>query len=161
MYAIVNIAGKQFKVTKGDKIQTATIDSKPGAKVVFDNVFFTDDGEKTTVGNPMVKNAVVTAKLVEHGRTKKILVYKKKRRKGYENKNTHRQGFSILEIQKIETKKTADKKTTAKTETKTKAKSTTKKTADKKTTAKTETKTKAKSTTKKTADKPTKPKKDE
>jgi len=139
MYAIVNIAGKQFKVTKGDKIQTATIDSKPGAKVVFDNVFFTDDGEKTTVGNPMVKNAVVTAKLVEHGRTKKILVYKKKRRKGYENKNTHRQGFSILEIQKIETKKTADKKTTAKTETK----------------------TKAKSTTKKTADEPTKPKKDE
>lgn len=139
MYAIVDIAGKQFKVTKGDKIQTDTIDSKPGAKVVFENVYFTDDGKKTTVGNPMVKNTTVTAKLLEHGRTKKIVVYKKKRRKGYENKNTHRQGFSILEIQKIEAKKAPAKKTTAKTETK----------------------TKAKSTTKKAAKKPTKPKKDE
>jgi large subunit ribosomal protein L21 len=69
--------------------------------------------------------------LLEHGRTKKIVVYKKKRRKGYENKNTHRQGFSILEIQKIEAKKAPAKKTTAKTETKTKAKSTTKKAAKK------------------------------
>ena len=81
MYAIVNIAGKQYKVFKGDKINTPTLDSKPGAKVIFDNVLAIDDGEKTTFGNPFVKDTTVTAKVLEHGRTKKLLVYKKKRRK--------------------------------------------------------------------------------
>ena len=112
MYAIVNIAGKQYKVSKGDKINTPTLDSKPGTKVTFDNVLAMDDKGKTTFGNPFVKNTSVTAKVLEHGRTKKILVYKKKRRKGYERKNTHRQGFSILEIEKITTKKPAAKKVT-------------------------------------------------
>ena len=138
MYAIVNIAGKQYKVFKGDKINTPTLDSKPGAKVIFDNVLAMDDGEKTTFGNPFVKNTTVTAKVLEHGRTKKLLVYKKKRRKGYERKNTHRQGFSILEIEKITTKKPATKKTSTKSETK--AKTPTKK-ATKKVTAKKTTKT--------------------
>jgi len=78
------------------------------------------------------------AKVLEHGRTKKLLVYKKKRRKGYERKNTHRQGFSILEIEKITTKKPAAKKTSTKSETK--AKTPTKK-ATKKVTAKKTTKT--------------------
>ena len=116
MYAIVNIAGKQYKVSKGDKINTPTLDSKPGTKVTFDNVLAMDDKGKTTFGNPFVENTSVTAKVLEHGRTKKILVYKKKRRKGYERKNTHRQGFSILEIEKITTKKPA-KKTAAKKKT--------------------------------------------
>ena len=138
MYAIVNIAGKQYKVFKGDKINTPTLDSKPGAKVIFDNVLAMDDGEKTTFGNPFVKDTTVTAKVLEHGRTKKLLVYKKKRRKGYERKNTHRQGFSILEIEKITTKKPATKKTSTKSETK--AKTPTKK-ATKKVTAKKTTKT--------------------
>ena len=138
MYAIVNIAGKQYKVSKGDKINTPTLDSKPGAKVIFDNVLAMDDGEKTTFGNPFVKDTTVTAKVLEHGRTKKLLVYKKKRRKGYERKNTHRQGFSILEIEKITTKKPVTKKTSTKSETK--AKTPTKK-ATKKVTAKKTTKT--------------------
>ena len=119
MYAIVDIAGKQFKVSKGDKINTATLDFKPGSKVTFENVLATDDGKKTTFGNPFVKNMTVTAKILEHGRTKKILVYKKKRRKGYERKNTHRQGFSILEIEKIATKKPSVKKAVAKSKPKT------------------------------------------
>ena len=119
MYAIVDIAGKQFKVSKGDKINTATLDFKPGSKVTFENVLATDDGKKTTFGNPFVKNTTVTAKILEHGRTKKILVYKKKRRKGYERKNTHRQGFSILEIEKIATKKPSVKKAVAKSKPKT------------------------------------------
>lgn len=135
MYAIVNIAGKQYKVFKGDKINTPTLDSKPGAKVIFDNVLAMDDGEKTTFGNPFVKDTTVTAKVLEHGRTKKLLVYKKKRRKGYERKNTHRQGFSILEIEKITTKKPDTKKTSTKS--KAKAKAPAKKTAKKVTTNKT------------------------
>ena len=135
MYAIVNIAGKQYKVSTGDKINTATLDSKPGSKVTFENVMATDDGKKTTFGNPFVKNTTVTAKVLEHGRTKKLLVYKKKRRKGYERKNTHRQGFSILEIEKITTKKPVTKKTSTKSETK--AKTPAKKTAKKVITTKT------------------------
>jgi len=122
MYAIVNIAGKQYKVFKGDKINTPTLDSKPGARVIFDNVLAIDDGEKTTFGNPFVKDTTVTAKVLEHGRTKKLLVYKKKRRKGYERKNTHRQRFSILEIEKITTKKPDTKKTSTKSKAKAPAK---------------------------------------
>jgi|TARA_B100000315_G_scaffold258351_1_gene310149 large subunit ribosomal protein L21 len=135
MYAIVDIAGKQYKVSKGDKINTATLDSKPGSKVIFENVLATDDGKKTILGNPYVKNTTVTAKVLEHGRTKKILVYKKKRRKGYESKNTHRQGFSMLEIENIATKKPTAKKTSTKSKAKAKspAKKIIKKVTDKKT----------------------------
>ena len=135
MYAIVNIAGKQYKVSKGDTIQTATIDSKPGDKLTFDKVLATDDGKSMTIGNPFIKNTTVSAKLIDHGRTKKILVYKKKRRKGYERKNTHRQGFSTIQIQNITTKKPVATKTKKKEE----IKVTEKKTSVKKTTKKTTT----------------------
>ena len=136
MYAIVDIAGKQYKVSKGDKIQTSTLDSKPGKKVTFEKVLATDDGKKTIFGNPFIKNTIVTAKVLEHGRTKKILVYKKKRRKGYECKNTHRQGFSMLEIENIAAKKPATKKTGTKSgaKAKTPAKKATKKVTARKTT---------------------------
>ena len=127
MYAIINIAGKQYKVSKGDKINTPSLDSKPGTNVTFDNILATDDGKKTTFGNPFVRNTTVTAKVLEHGRTKKLLVYKKKRRKGFECKNTHRQGFTMLAIEKITTKKPAAKKTSTKTKAKTPAKKVTKK----------------------------------
>jgi len=126
MYAIINIAGKQYKVSKGDKINTPSLDSKPGTKVTFDNILATDDGKKTTFGNPFVRNTTVTAKVLEHGRTKKLLVYKKKRRKGFECKNTHRQGFTMLAIENITTKKPAAKKTSTKTKAKTPAKKSTK-----------------------------------
>ena len=134
MYAIINIAGKQYKVSKGDKINTPSLDSKPGTKVTFDNILATDDGKKTTFGNPFVRNTTVTAKVLEHGRTKKLLVYKKKRRKGFECKNTHRQGFTMLAIEKITTKKPAAKKTSTKTKAKTPAKKVTKKVTAKKST---------------------------
>ena len=134
MYAIINIAGKQYKVSKGDKINTPSLDSKPGTKVTFDNILATDDGKKTTFGNPFVRNTTVTAKVLEHGRTKKLLVYKKKRRKGFECKNTHRQGFTILAIENITTKKPAAKKTSTKTKAKTPAKKVTKKVTAKKST---------------------------
>jgi len=134
MYAIINIAGKQYKVSKGDKINTPSLDSKPGTKVTFDNILATDDGKKTTFGNPFVRNTTVTAKVLEHGRTKKLLVYKKKRRKGFECKNTHRQGFTMLAIENITTKKPAAKKTSTKTKAKTPAKKVAKKVTAKKST---------------------------
>ena len=103
--------------------------------MTFDKVLATDDGKSMTIGNPFIKNTTVSAKLIDHGRTKKILVYKKKRRKGYERKNTHRQGFSTIQIQNITTKKPVAKETKKKEE----IKVTEKKTIVKKTTKKTTT----------------------
>ena len=120
MYAIVNIAGKQYKVAEGDKLQVARLAFEVGEKVSFKNVLLTDDGKVVKIGKPIVKGAVVSAEIMEHGRLKKILVYKKKRRKGYQRKNGHRQDFSAIKINgiKIATpikKAPAKKTTTAKT----------------------------------------------
>jgi len=123
MYAIVNIAGKQYKVAEGDKLQVARLSSEVGDKVNFDNVLLTDDGKNIKIGKPAVKGAVVSAEVLEHGRHKKILVYKKKRRKGYQRKNGHRQDFSAIKVKSIKittpakkapAKKTAAAKTTKK-----------------------------------------------
>ena len=123
MYAIVNIAGKQYKVAEGDKLQVARLTSEVGDKVNFDNVLLTDDGKDIKIGKPAVKGAVVSAEILEHGRLKKILVYKKKRRKGYQRKNGHRQDFSSIMVNSIKisaptkkepVKKTATTKTTKK-----------------------------------------------
>ena len=115
MYAIVNIAGKQYKVAEGDKLQVARLSSEIGDKVNFDNVLLTDDGKDIKIGKPAVKGAVVSAEILEHGRLKKILVYKKKRRKGYQRKNGHRQDFSSIMVNSIKistpTKKESAKKT--------------------------------------------------
>ncbi len=122
MYAIVNIAGKQYKVAEGDKLQVARLSSEVGDNVNFDNVLLTDDGKDIKIGKPAVKGAMVSAEILEHGRLKKILVYKKKRRKGYQRKTGHRQDFSSIKINSIEvattTKKAPVKKTTAKKTTK-------------------------------------------
>ena len=123
MYAIVNIAGKQYKVAEGDKLQVARLSSEVGDKVNFDNVLLTDDGKNIKIGKPVVKGAVVSAEILEHGRLKKILVYKKKRRKGYQRKNGHRQDFSSIKVNSIKisipvkkapAKKTVTTKTTKK-----------------------------------------------
>ena len=123
MYAIVNIAGKQYKVAEGDKLQVARLSSEVGDKINFNNVLLTDDGKDIKIGKPAVKGAVVSAEILEHGRLKKILVYKKKRRKGYQRKNGHRQDFSSIMVNSIKisaptkkepVKKTATTKTTKK-----------------------------------------------
>ena len=117
MYAIVNIAGKQYKVAEGDKLQVARLSSEVGDKVNFDNVLLTDDGKNIKIGKPAVKGAVVSAEILEHGRLRKILVYKKKRRKGYQRKNGHRQDYSSIKVNSIKvstpTKKAPAKKTVA------------------------------------------------
>jgi large subunit ribosomal protein L21 len=118
MYAIVNISGKQFKVEQGDRLQVPLLKDKVGKKVQFDQVLLTDDGKSVSIGKPIVKDVKVEATILENGRSRKVLVYKKKRRKGYQRKNGHRQDFSLIEIKKISTtapKKKASPKSTKKT----------------------------------------------
>jgi large subunit ribosomal protein L21 len=117
MYAIVNISGKQFKVEQGDRLQVPLLKDKVGKKIQFDQVLLTDDGKSVSIGKPVVKDVKVEATILENGRSRKILVYKKKRRKGYQRKNGHRQDFSLIEIKKISMaapKKKASPKSTKK-----------------------------------------------
>ena len=101
MYAIVEIAGQQFKVEKDQQIFVHRLDAKQGTKVSFDKVLLTDDNGKVNVGSPLVKGMSVTAKVMEHLKGDKVIVFKKKRRKGYKVKNGHRQYLTKLEIEKI------------------------------------------------------------
>ncbi len=101
MYAIVEIAGKQFRVEKDKLIKVPLLPNAVGESVSFDRVLFVDDGDKPQVGHPVVEGASVAAKVIEHGRDKKVIVFKKKRRKGYKVKNTHRQHFTKIQIENI------------------------------------------------------------
>ena len=102
MYAIINISGKQYKAAKGLKLRVPRQLAEDGKKLVFDEVLMIHDGKKATFGVPNLAGAKVTATVLNHGREKKILVYKKKRRKGYQRKNGHRQWFTDVEIQNIQ-----------------------------------------------------------
>ena len=101
MYAIVDIAGKQYKVSEGAKLKVASLDKNTGENVSFDKVLLTDNGKSVKVGTPTLKGVNINATILEHGRDRKILIYKKKRRKGYQRKNGHRQGYTLIEITKI------------------------------------------------------------
>lgn len=102
MYAIVEISGKQFRVQKDMRLRVPRQESEPGKKIGFDRVLLVEDDKgNTTIGNPLVKDTQVAATLVEHGRDKKVIVFKKKRRKGYQKKQGHRQGYSVIEINTI------------------------------------------------------------
>ena len=118
MYAIVNISGKQFKAIEGARVRIPRQTGKAGAKVTFDNVLLVHDGTSTKIGAPTVKGATVSATVIDHGREKKILIYKKKRRKGYQRKNGHRQWFTEVEIQKIKATTTKKKKPAKKADSK-------------------------------------------
>ena len=102
MYAIINISGKQYKASEGAKVRVAKQAGDAGSTLTFDEVLLFNDGKNTEFGNPTVQGAKVSAVILDHGRDKKILVFKKKRRKGYQRKNGHRQWYTNLEIKKIE-----------------------------------------------------------
>ena len=121
MYAIVDIAGQQFKVEKDQKYFVHQLDAKPGSKVTFDNVLLLDDKGKVTVGSPSVSGVQVTAKIEQHLLGDKVLVFKKKRRKGYAVKNGHRQRLTEITVQEIGKKVAAKKAAPKKTETKVEA----------------------------------------
>lgn len=101
MYAIVDIAGKQFKVSKEDNILVPKVAAEVGKSVEFDKVLLVSDNGKVLVGQPTLKGATVKAKVLSFERGKKVIVYKKKRRKGFEVKKGHRQDYTKLEIQSI------------------------------------------------------------
>ena len=101
MYAIVEIAGQQFKVVKDQQIFVHRLDQKEGDKVSFDNVLLVDNDGKVKVGAPAVKGASVDATVIEHLKGDKVIVFKKKRRKGFRKKNGHRQYLTSLKINNI------------------------------------------------------------
>ena len=110
MYAIVEIAGQQFKVEQDQQIFVHRLEAEEGSKIDFDKVLLMDDAGKINVGAPVIKGAKVTAKVLEHLKGDKVIVFKKKRRKGYKVKNGHRQPITEIIIQGIGEKKTAPKK---------------------------------------------------
>ncbi len=101
MYAIVEIAGQQFKVAKDQKVFVNRLKTDEGKKVAFDNVLLIGDGDKVTVGAPAINGAQVGAKVLKHLKGDKVIVFKKKRRKGYKVKNGHRQWLSEIQIESI------------------------------------------------------------
>ncbi len=101
MYAIVEIAGQQFKVEKDQKIFVHRLNAEEGSKVDFESVLLIDNDGKVNVGTPNVNGAKVSATVVNHLRGKKVLVFKKKRRKGYQTLNGHRQNLTCLQINEI------------------------------------------------------------
>ena len=118
MYAIVEIAGQQFKVEKDQQLFVHRLEGKEGAKVSFDNVLLIDDAGKVNVGAPAVTGASVSAKILEHLKGDKVTIFKKKRRKGYKVKNGHRQSFTKIQIDGISAKGAAKKAAAPKAEAK-------------------------------------------
>ena len=102
MYAIVNTGGKQYKVQEGDILRIEKIPGEIGAGVDFDQVLMVSDGENVTIGTPTLENVGIKAHIVDQGKTKKVLVFKYKRRKRYRRKQGHRQQFTAVKIDKIE-----------------------------------------------------------
>ncbi|MBE6328670.1 MAG: 50S ribosomal protein L21 [Paludibacteraceae bacterium] len=101
MYAIVEIAGQQFKVEKDQKLYVHRLDAERGSVVEFDKVLLVDNDGKVVVGSPVVEGAKVTAEVVSHVKADKVIVFHKKRRKGYRKKNGHRQCMTELKINNV------------------------------------------------------------
>lgn len=101
MYAIVDIAGKQFKVAKDQYIYTPKMEGEAGASVLFDKVLLLDKDGSVDVGAPTVNGVKVSGKILEHVKGNKVIIFKKKRRKGYAVKNGHRQQFTKVQIENI------------------------------------------------------------
>ena len=115
MYAIVEIAGHQYKVQKDQQVYVNRLSGDEGSEVSFDRVLLTDDNGSIEVGAPAIEGIKVDAKIVSHLKADKVIVFKKKRRKGYRVKNGHRQAISLIEITGIG-KGSAKKATPAKAE---------------------------------------------
>jgi large subunit ribosomal protein L21 len=101
MYAIVDIAGQQFKVSKDQKVYVHRLEAEEGTNVEFNEVLLADEDGNVKVGTPNLNGAKVTAKVLTHLRGDKVLVFKKKRRKGYQKMNGHRQYLTQIQIEQI------------------------------------------------------------
>ena len=109
MYAIVEIAGQQFKVEKKDEIFVHRLEGEPGTKVEFSDVLLIDNDGAITIGAPHVEGTKISGKIIEHARGDKVIVFKKKRRKGFQKETGHRQDFSKILIENITLKGAAKK----------------------------------------------------
>ena len=113
MYAIVDIAGQQIKVEQDQKLFVHRLEGDEGKKVAFDRVMLLDTGSKVLVGDPVVKGASVSARILAHVKGDKVLVFKKKKRKGYQKLNGHRQYMTQIQIEGISEKSASKPKETA------------------------------------------------
>jgi len=102
MYAVFQTGGKQFRAEPGRKLRVPSLEAEPGDKVTFDQVLLASDGDAVSVGTPEVEGASITAEVLGHGRDKKIIVFKRKRRKGYRKKQGHRQHYTEVRIDGID-----------------------------------------------------------
>jgi len=102
MYAVFRTGGKQFRAEPGARLRIPSMDVEPGSSVVFDDILLAGDGAETVqVGTPTLDGASVKAEVIRHGRTDKIIVFKKKKRKGYKKKQGHRQGFTEIRVEEV------------------------------------------------------------
>jgi len=101
MYAILRTGGKQYQVAAGDKLQVEKLPGNVGDTVELSDILMVVDGEKVSIGQPVVEGAKVVAKIAEQAKDKKVIVFKKKKRKGYQVKRGHRQQYTALTIEKI------------------------------------------------------------
>ena len=101
MYAVFRTGGKQFRAEAGTRIRVPSLDVEPGESIEFDDVLLAGDGDDISVGTPVVEGARVKAEVLRHGRDRKIIVFKRKRRKGYRRKQGHRQKFTEIRVDEV------------------------------------------------------------
>ncbi len=101
MYAVIKTGGKQYRVSAGEKVRVETIEAEVGAEVVLDQVLMVGDGDKVSVGKPLITGAAVKATVVSHGRGDKVRIFKHRRRKHYKKQAGHRQNYTEIQISGI------------------------------------------------------------
>ena len=100
-YAVIKTGGKQYRVAEGDEVRFERLDGEVGETIAFDQVLLTSDGETIEVGRPFVENSKVVGRITHHGKSKKVMIFKYKRRKDYRRKKGHRQQFTLVRIEDI------------------------------------------------------------
>ncbi len=103
MYAVIETGGKQYRVAPGEQVRVEKLPGEVGDTITFDKVLLTSDGDDVKMGKPYLKDTIVLARISRHGKQKKILVFKYKKRKGYRRKQGHRQNFTQIHVENIET----------------------------------------------------------
>jgi large subunit ribosomal protein L21 len=101
MYAVFRTGGKQFRAEPGRRLLIPVLAAEPGDTVTFQDVLVAGDGDKVSIGLPLVSGASVTAEVLRHGRDKKVIIFKRKRRKNYRKKQGHRQGFTEIRVAEV------------------------------------------------------------
>jgi large subunit ribosomal protein L21 len=104
MYAVIKTGGKQYRVVPGERLKVEKLETEVGGTVTLNQVLMVSDGDKTTIGSPIVKGASVKATVVSHGRGDKVMIFKMRRRKHYRKTQGHRQSFTEIKIEAIAAK---------------------------------------------------------